>query len=893
MKKFLCLLVLCCIAFASDIIPFERVENCATRFVTQRFGRCTLDEVITYNSIYDEPGAYAFIFRNANNEPYTIVMGAQYDHTPINEFYQGIPRTKSKYDNILRHVQQSGYSVIELRTYYYFGPGEEYCAFLSEGREILVNACTYTILEKTVFTDNIPEPNKELDLATRRKWDAYLAANDFASRDTAYIPNVPFIDWVYGCSPCAASMIFWYWDEYAPSPQYGRLVDYFYTHWDEPEGEWNNCANVNRELALAMYTDTLTGGTFITNIRNGMVNVANGWNGYSCSGNTSPQGHQGNQWVFSWAKNEIDANRPFHWNVLYYWYDPMGQHINHSVTGVGYSIIPGDTFIIVHNTWDGAEPHWPLWTYHSPYTSYDYVVTFMPGGPVSDNLFLDEWFEGGNTITGGTVIFEDINYRIKWQDLGSNIDHVKLAYSTGRNGEAYDTTQWNIISSSVPVGNGQYTWTCPTGSQELRWNIIGVSSGNTRLAADGNYGFFDVSTLAHAAGIDLIGHIPASRYGGWHCDMQQDGDYLYIANATDGFVVVNVSDPTTPDVVANLDLPGDACCIDISGNYAYVGDNEDTLRVINISNPANPSQVGKIAVGAEALDVCVVGNYAYVAARSQGLMIIDISTPSSPSLEGQYNTTGFSYDVIVDGNYAYIADATRGVRIIDVSTPSNPTETGYYDTNGIAYGLTKVGGYVYLADGTQGIKVFDASATDTLILLGSLDTPTTATKVEYYNEGLFVADGNFGGMRVIDVANPNSPSEVGYIASMGSAENLRVYGSTVYLADGTIGVLIIDQSLYGIAEHEAEVVRMDMVVYPTHTTIDRTMTIALTATHQVQTDIKVFDCAGRCVETVFQGMLQAGENRLSWRPGKMSAGVYFIKAETEGSAHLQKVVFVK
>lgn len=893
MKRFMCLLVLGCIAFASDIIPFEQVENLAQRFITQRFGYCKLSEVLTYYSFDDAPGAYAFVFRDEADTPHTIVMGARYTISPVNEVTNVLPRSKTMFNNVLRRARSLNSGEPVFQRVYYFGPGDEYCAFDIGGREYLVNACDYHVIDKQALFSNIPEPNEELERLTRQKWDKYFNAPDFAARDSAYIPNVPFLDWVYGCGPCAASMLFWYYDEFAPSVQYGKLVDYFFTHWDYPEGEWNNAANVNREIALASNCDTMTGATYPSTLLAGMITVANSWHGYSCSGYNSPQGHAGNRYVFSYYRTNIDAQRPFVyavWNLYPYVWPPQAGH---AITAVGYLTVPGDTFTQIHNTWDNDEPYWPLWTYQSGYYSYNMVTTFTMGGGSVDNIFLNEWFEGGNTISGGTVIFENMKYRIKWQGQGSNIDHVKLAYSTGRNGEAYDTTQWTVISNNVPVGDGEYIWTCPVGNEEVRWNIIGLNSGNTRLAADGNFGFYSVNALTHTAGIDLVGHIPAPRYGGWMSDMQVSGDYVFIAGASDGFHVVDISDPTIPDLIAGLSLPGDACCIDISGNYAYVGDAEDTLRVIDISNPANPSQVGKVAVGAEALDVVVIGDYAYVAARSAGLVIVDISTPSAPSIEGQYNTTGFSYDVCVDGNYAYVADATRGIRIIDVSDPANPAESGYYDTNGIAYGVTKAGNYVYVADGNQGIKVFDASSTDTLVLLGSLDTPTIATKVAYVDDGLFVADGDFGGIRVIDVSNPNTPSEVGDIESMGSAENLRVYGSTVYLADGIIGVLIIDQDLYGIIEQKADVVQATMMVCPSHMTIDRTMIIALTTNNQVQTDVRVFDCTGRCVETVYHGLLPSGENRLSWRPENLSAGIYFIKAETGASTHLQKVVFVK
>ena len=48
-----------------------------------------------------------------------------------------------------------------------------------------------------------------------------------------------------------------------------------------------------------------------------------------------------------------------------------------------------------------------------------------------------------------------------------------------------------------------------------------------------------------------------------------------------------------------------------------------------------------------------------------------------------------------------------------------------------------------------------------------------------------------GGLRVVDVSNPARPTEVGYHATLGQAHGVYVSGSTVYVADGSGGLLIL------------------------------------------------------------------------------------------------------
>jgi hypothetical protein len=518
------------------------------------------------------------------------------------------------------------------------------------------------------------------------------------------------------------------------------------------------------------------------------------------------------------------------------------------------------------------------------------VVDITPGGAVTDNIWLD-WPLGGG-LYSPAIIFKNIKYQVHWHTQGSNIDHIKMWYSTGRDGSGYDSLQWTLIDGNAP-NTGNYAWTCPDIDDTLRINISGLNASNQRLAADGSWGWSEVCELDHSAGVNLVGHHPEGN--GFTQDVQTQGIYAYIADGDNGLVVVDVADSSFPITAGHLFLPGNSGCLAVSSSYLYIGDQEDTLRVISISDPLNPIELGRCAVNDDVLDVYAVGSFVYVAARMQGLVIVDASNPAVPAIEGEYDTPGFSYDVFVDGNYAYVADATKGVRIINVTDPQNPDETGYHDTNGICYGVTKSGDYVYAADGVQGIKIFDASSPDTLILVNSLDTPGTATKVQVWNNTLFVADGNNGGIRVIDVTNPNSPSELGYIESKGTAGNLWVPGGErVYLADRATGLLVITQELVGIIGGETDVTDFAMSIVPSHAVINSVITFSFSITHATsRVEMDLYDPAGRLVETIYTGIMNAGNNKIHWQPQDIPAGVYFVHTQAGNSSDIQKLVLVR
>ncbi|MGB9719895.1 MAG: T9SS type A sorting domain-containing protein [bacterium] len=882
MKKFSVLLIMAGIVLGSEFVPREKIETLAYKFVEQRYGsEYRLSNVITYFGIDESPNAHGYVFQDGKDS-ITIIMGARYTTSPVGEIYHSAPYCEKFLNRALDNLRKQISGEPVFQHYYYFGAGEEYAGFDVDGKKMLVNVRNGQIRLNEELEKCKSDPN--LESLTRQKWERYLEIDDFRILQSGYVDSVPFIDWVYGCSPTAASMMFWYWDYRG----YGKLVDHFFTHWDNPENEWNDCANTNRELAIAMNTDTLTGGTTIGNIRPGMLTVANTYNSYSFTSATSPQGGNWNQYVFSWIKTEIDGQRPCHWNVLYYWYPPMSDYINHSITGVGYEITSSDTFVIVHTTWDNNEPLWPLWTYYNGVYSYDYVVTLVPGGSNPNNVFLD-YPRGGDTYNI-PVMFKNIKYAIRWHTEGTEIDHMKLWWSKGNNLDSYDSLRWTLIANNVP-NTGKYVWTCTdVVGCSLRVNISALNSGNTRLAADGSFGRSRVVELNHSTNVNLIGHYDTP---GWANDVVVLGNYAYIVDGPAGLIVLDVSDSTLPDYVNQISLPGNSITITGSSQYLYIGDREDTLRILSLSNPTNPVQIGKLSLADDVLGLFVSGNTLYVCARSQGLVIVNVQNPASPVILGTFNTAGFAYDVVVSNNFAYVADATKGVRIIDVSTPSNPVETGYYDTNGIAYSVAKAGNYVYAADGTAGIKVFDVSNSDTLVLLGSLDTPGTASGVQYFNNHIFVADGTAGGIRVINVASPSAPAEVGYMLSVSTATSFDDRNNLIYLADGNSGLLIIKQDVVGVEENYKESISGFLKVLPQPANLNSSVHIQFSIDKEITGAIEVFDITGRKTATIYQGRLSKGNNDFLWLPDGCASGVYFVRVHTGEHNFIIKVLLVK
>lgn len=878
MKKLFVLLLFIMLTYSSDLIPFNTIEQLADRFIANSFGEYYLEEVVTYYGLDELPGAYAFIYRNNKKEPLTIVMGARFTTSPINEICRALPRSRSVHEEVLDKARSLGYGEPQFQRVYYFGPGQEYCALRMGNREILINACTFRALEKSSLFNKKLMPHQELEQATRQKWERYLTTTRFPPQDTGYIPEVPFIDWTYGCSPTAFSMILYYWDShYYNGLTYGRLVDYFFTRWDPPNSEYRQSANVNKELALAMHTDSMSGSTYSSYFVSGLLNVTDTINGYACSA-ARYAGYSGNQYQFARIKTEIDAGRPCEWSVYNYWSPAHNDSINHSTTGVGYWIEHPDTFVRVHTTWglDPEEPLWALWTYHGGVYSEDGVVTFVPGGGNSHNVLL-------SPPAGGTI-FKNLKYRIKWTSAGSSIDHLKLWWSYGMQATSYDSANWTLIDADVP-NTGEYIWTVPDQDSALRINIVGLSNSDEYLAADGWYFSVTCAFPEHTPNLNLVGNFDTEEGA---TDVVVIDDYAYITDGANGLVVVDISDSSLPDLVNHLPLLGDNVALYAIPPYLYIADKTDTLRVVSISNPTYPSQVGKCYLEADELtNIFGIDTLVYITCRASGLKIVKVTNASAPEVIGSYDTEGQAYDVVVVDTIAYVADGTKGVRVLNVVDPQDPQEIGFYDTNGVTQGVAIDGNRLYLAEGGAGIKVFDVSDPTNPQQLGSLDTPGTAKKVSIY-DSLFVADGSEG-IRVIDVSVPSSPIEIGYIESFGTATNLAHVRNMLYLADMNDGLYLIHEN---ITPGTAEMTKENSVAHIMMSSPQRgliRMSVNLNRTENIS--IAIYDALGRLVKSMQRRNLNSGVHELIWYPD--ATGLYFVRMKSDSDCWARKVVFLK
>ena len=232
---------------------------------------------------------------------------------------------------------------------------------------------------------------------------------------------------------------------------------------------------------------------------------------------------------------------------------------------------------------------------------------------------------------------------------------------------------------------------------------------------------------------------------------------ISIAQYADRVSIINVSDPSNPDLVANvsdtanyaLDTPSDIATITLgSSTYALVtsyGDNG--VQIINITDPRNPIPASTIfddmdnyaeLAGAKSITTVTIGlsSFALVAASNDdGVQIINITDPYNPTptsaitdgvggyeeLDGARSITATT---IGTSTYALVAAAyDDGVQIIDITDPRNPIPAS---------------------------AIFDGMGDYTKIAGAKSITTTTIDKSTY----ALVVISNYNGVQIINITNP-------------------------------------------------------------------------------------------------------------------------------------------
>ena len=222
--------------------------------------------------------------------------------------------------------------------------------------------------------------------------------------------------------------------------------------------------------------------------------------------------------------------------------------------------------------------------------------------------------------------------------------------------------------------------------------------------------------------------------------------------------------------------------LDVDGQLAYLAHSTNGFYVMNVSNPYNmPSSIGSVNTPGNATDVLIEGNLAYVADGNSGVQIISISDPTSPTIIGSSNTPGNAHRLALQGNTLFVADGSGGVRILDVSDPTNPLNVTSISTP-YTRDVDLYGGDLMVAtnDGLYSYRVgASGGGLTTLPFVGSYDG-YEAWDIRVRGNIAYIAAGP-DGLVTLDVSDPANLSVVASCEAPGNAKAVAASEEYAYV----------------------------------------------------------------------------------------------------------------
>jgi hypothetical protein len=373
----------------------------------------------------------------------------------------------------------------------------------------------------------------------------------------------------------------------------------------------------------------------------------------------------------------------------------------------------------------------------------------------------------------------------------------------------------------LPVGN----WPGPE---------VDLGSG---VAVVGRYAFvtggghrpgLSVFDVGEAAPPRLVASLTTDRPPGMVPEIAVSGNHAFIAEGDGRMLVVDISEPTRPQLLTAFDTAGEADHLAVAGAYVYLAaasfsrDAPDAppgmVQIIDASDPAHPRQVSSYAmapisansfamrsVASDGQFLCI----AYDTGSTAMLEVVDVSDPAAPRRVGVYEApggvNGGGVNALAVGNgrayfapYSISATFTRlsRVEVVDLADPTGPRRLGSFNTTGEVRSLALAGQYLYAAKDTYPggpVDIINIADPAKPVRVGGFGDSTQYDPHIAVNEGrACVRTG--GALISFDVSQPTVMRRIGTLSTGYATADVAVAGSHAIVADGENGLRVLDVS---------------------------------------------------------------------------------------------------
>ena len=422
----------------------------------------------------------------------------------------------------------------------------------------------------------------------------------------------------------------------------------------------------------------------------------------------------------------------------------------------------------------------------------------------------------------------------------------------------------NFNKYSLVGYNDCWGYTAPDGKE---YALLGVVSGTSIIEIMDQVTLREVAFIPNPSGNSLWKDIKTYR------------NYAYVVNELGGGLqIINLSQlPVTATLAATYTgFPtSHNIYIDTARALLYAeGTASQPVRALSLENPTSPVQISFFGPPSQSIhDVYARGDRAYVSDGTGPLgtsySVYNVSNPATPTLLKQFFVPngGYAHNAWLsdDGNYLMTTEETVGktVKVWNISDLNSVQMRGeYLAASGLAHNTHIKGNYAYISHYKDGLRIVDIS------------NPASPTEVGYYNTYIGNLSGIFHGAWG---AYPFFNSGKVLISDMESGLTI------VHFAGAVVTNVPEDESLplgYTLQQN-----------FPNP--FNPTTIISFTLPTEEFASLKVMNILGQEIAVLVEGLRPAGAQNITFDARDLPSGVYLYRLAAGSFSAMKRMIVLK
>ncbi|MBI5141187.1 MAG: Ig-like domain-containing protein [Nitrospirae bacterium] len=330
-------------------------------------------------------------------------------------------------------------------------------------------------------------------------------------------------------------------------------------------------------------------------------------------------------------------------------------------------------------------------------------------------------------------------------------------------------------------------------------HVDGVSGQFYAVADNGTSSYLYVLDVQNLSNIVEIGKVALSS----RPERMEVTDGLVYVTTNSGLVIVDTANPSSPSIIATMQLPGASMGVTVSGNLAIVAGGETVgMSLIDVSAPAQPVYVASIDTPGAAKDVSVSRGLVYVADGAKGLTVVNAGDLPPVVHRDRISLSMRKPDGTVDviGLPMAVEDESAYVDIKLTNTTSGAVSMSRI-TSGAAFSLNVSAGLgdAFMVEAIETESPFQSVGPVSLGRIPVGEVPgsfviNNGVQAVDASGGLAVTGDKSGNVRVFDVSDPANPLQLGTLNTGYSIRQVRIIGNIAYVTEDGWRTWLVDIS---------------------------------------------------------------------------------------------------